>query len=307
MNPLRGIAFKLISVMVFMAMSSLVKATAEAVPPGETMFFRSAFALPPVLLWLWMTGVFPAALKTANPLGHLWRGLIGTTGMAFGFLALGLLPLPEVVAIFFATPILTTIFAAMFLGETIRLYRLFAVALGIAGVTLIIWPRLGAIEAGSVTTLETVGAFAALIAAFCAALAQVFIRKLINHETTGAIVVYFTLASTALSLLSAPFGWVLPSAEILIMLIICGLLGGIGQIFLTMSYRFAETSVIAPFDYAQIIFAMLIGWFFFSELPTGPMLGGAALTICAGLLIIWREHQLGIERAQSRKAMTPQG
>lgn len=305
MNPFRGIALKLISVAVFMAMSSLIKETSDIVPPGEAMFFRSAFAIPPVLLWLWMTGDFPSALKTKNPIGHLWRGLVGSCGMGFSFLALGLLPLPEVVAILFATPILTTIFASMFLGETIRLYRLFAVFLGLAGVTLVMWPRFSALDAGTVTTLETVGAFSALLAAMFSAVAQVFVRKLVNQEAIGGIVIYFSITTTLLSLLSAPFGWVMPATEPLLLLILAGLLGGLGQVLLTMCYRYAETSVIAPFDYAQIIFAMIIGWFVFQEAPTGYMLAGAAVTIFAGGVIIWRERQLGIERAQSKKAMTP--
>lgn len=307
MNPVRGIGFKLLSVCVFMAMSAIIKATADEAPPGEQMFFRSLFAIPPVLLWLWATGEFPRALRTANPAGHLWRGFVGSAAMGFSFLALGLIPLPEAVAIGFAAPILATIFAAMFLGETIRLYRLFAVALGLAGVTLVIWPRLSEINAGEVTTMESVGAFAALLAAVFAALAQVFVRKLVSTETTGAIVIYFSITSTVLSLLSAPFGWTLPGGETTALLIFAGLLGGLGQVLLTLSYRHAETSVIAPFDYAQIILAMLIGWFIFSEAPTVFMLAGAALTVLGGGIIIWRERQLGIERARARKVMTPQG
>lgn len=137
------------------------------------------------------------------------------------------------------------------------------------------------------------------------AVAQVFVRKLVNQEAIGGIVIYFSITTTLLSLLSAPFGWVMPATEPLLLLILAGLLGGLGQVLLTMCYRYAETSVIAPFDYAQIIFAMIIGWFVFQEAPTGYMLAGAAVTIFAGGVIIWRERQLGIERAQSKKAMTP--
>jgi drug/metabolite transporter (DMT)-like permease len=86
-----------------------------------------------------------------------------------------------------------------------------------------------------------------------------------------------------------------------------GLLGGVGQILLTSSYREADASLVAPFDYASMIFALGIGYFAFSEVPTATMLAGAALVIFAGILIIWRERQLGLERARQRKAMTPQG
>lgn len=307
MNPARGIALKLSSVAVFMAMSSLIKATADVAPPGEQMFFRSAFALPLIVVWLAARGDFPRGLKTANPMGHIWRGVIGSTAMAFSFFALGLLPLPEVVAIFFAAPILATIFAAMFLGEAIRVYRLAAVALGVVGVVIIVSPRLTTLDAGAASELEIVGVFAALIAAIFAALAQVFVRRLVATEDTAAIVFWFSATTTVLSLFSAPFGWSLPGGAALLMLILSGVAGGVGQILLTMSYRHAETAVIAPFDYAQIVFALIIGWFVFGEAPTPLMLAGAALTVSAGLIIIWRERRLGIERKQARGAMTPQG
>jgi drug/metabolite transporter (DMT)-like permease len=86
-----------------------------------------------------------------------------------------------------------------------------------------------------------------------------------------------------------------------------GLLGGLGQILLTSSYREADASLVAPFDYASMLFALLIGYFVFSEVPTWTMLGGAVLIVVAGILIIWRERKLGLERARQRKAMTPQG
>ena len=112
---------------------------------------------------------------------------------------------------------------------------------------------------------------------------------------------------TGLALLTLPFGWVIPTAGQTATLVAVGLLGGVGQIFLTSSYREADASLVAPFDYASMIFALAIGYFVFGEVPTWTMLGGAALVILAGILIILRERQLGLERAEQRKSMTPQG
>ena len=86
-----------------------------------------------------------------------------------------------------------------------------------------------------------------------------------------------------------------------------GLLGGVGQILLTSAYRFADASLVAPFDYTSMILAVGIGWFIFGEAPSLVVLMGSALVIVAGLLIIWRERQLGLERSRQRRAMTPQG
>ncbi|MDP3862888.1 MAG: DMT family transporter [Phaeovulum sp.] len=305
MSPLRGILLKLISVLVFIAMAALIKATAAHVPPGEAVFFRSFFAIPVILVWLAWRRELRSGVRVASPLGHFWRGLLGTAAMGLGFAGLGMLPLPEVTAIGYASPILTVVFAAMFLGERVRAFRIAAVAMGLAGVLIVLSPRLGGI--GVASDREALGAMVVLMGAVCSSLAQVFVRKLVASERTSAIVFWFSVTASVLSLISLPFGWVVPAPREATLLVLAGVLGGVGQIFLTSSYRFADAGVIAPFEYASMIFAIGIGYIFFGEVPTLIMLGGAALVISAGVLIIWREHQLGLERARQRKAMTPQG
>lgn len=307
MNPIRGIVLKLLSVVVFTAMSAIVKLVADEVPTGQSVFFRSFFAVPVILAWLMLQHDFPAGLSTANPMGHFWRSLVGVTAMGSGFLALGLLPFPEAVAIGYAAPLLATVFAAMFLGEKVRFVRLASVALGLVGVVLILSPRLTVIDPAAASKLETVGAFAAFNGAVFAALATVFVRRLVQQETTAAIVFYFSVIASALALLTLPFGWVWPGWGTLGLLVLTGLLGGIGQVLMTAAFKHAETAVIAPFDYASMVLALLIGYFVFAEVPTAIMLLGAALVMAAGLIIIFRERQLGIRRARARKAMTPQG
>ena len=99
MNPLHGIALKLVSVLLFITMSAMIKATSAHVPPGEAVFFRSFFAIPVILVWLAWRRELSTGLRTKNPFGHFWRGLMGTTAMGLGFAALAYLPLPEVTAI----------------------------------------------------------------------------------------------------------------------------------------------------------------------------------------------------------------
>jgi drug/metabolite transporter (DMT)-like permease len=304
MRPLRGIAFKLASVLVFIVMASLIKATAAHVPAGQAVLFRSFFAMPVILVWLALRRELGTGLKTANPMGHLWRGVVGTLAMGLGFAGLGYLPLPEVTAIGYAAPLLTVVFAAMFLGEEVRAFRISAVALGMTGVLIVLAPRLS-LTPGAAGIAEAFGAMLVLGGAVFAALAQVFVRKLVQTEATPAIVFYFSLTATLLSLVTLPFGWVWPSPLEASLLVLAGLLGGLGQILLTSSYREADASLVAPFDYASMLFALGIGYFIFAEVPTLPMLGGAALIVTAGILIIWRERQLGLKRARQRKAMTP--
>jgi len=307
MNPLRGIALKVLSVMVFTTMAICIKLAAGRIPPGEAVFFRSFFAIPVIVTWLVWAHNLSHGLDTQNPMGHLWRGLVGTTAMGLGFTALGLLPLPEATALGYAAPLLTVIFAAMFLGEQVRIFRLTAVMVGLIGVMIVLSPRLTLTSFGGTSKLETVGAMAALLGAVFAALAQVFVRKLVKTEATSAIVFYFSTTAAMLSLATLPFGWVLPDLREAALLVSAGFLGGIGQILLTESYRHAETGVIAPFEYVSMVLSLTFGYTIFAEVPTLPMLLGAALIVAAGLFIIWRERQLGLRRSQARKVMTPQG
>ncbi|MDB6183075.1 DMT family transporter [Paracoccus fistulariae] len=309
-SPLRGILLKCCSVTVFTLMAAIVKATADpqggvAVPAGQQVFFRSLFAIPVILIWLAMRHDLRDGLKTFRPMGHFYRGIIGTTAMFLGFWALALLPLPEATAINYAAPLLVVIFAAMFLGEDVRLFRLSMVGLGLLGVLVVLSPQLS--TGATADPLRMLGAFAALGGAGCAALAQIFVRKLVQEEKTSAIVFWFSITSTLLGLATLPFGWVMPDPTTAALLVLSGILGGLGQILLTSSYRYADASLIAPFEYVSMLLAVLIGWFIFDEAPTATVLIGAALVIVAGILIIWRERQLGLQRARQRKAMTPQG
>jgi len=307
MNPLKGIALKLCAVVLFIVMSAMIKAASDHVPPGEAVFFRSAFAVPVILTWLWWRGDLRTGLRVKSPMGHFWRGFVGTTAMGLMFAGLGLLPLPEVTALGYTAPLLTVVFAAMFLDEKVGAFRISAVAVGLTGVLIVLSPRLTALSGPGLEMAQALGAVLVLLGATCAALAQIYIRKLVRTEETSAIVFWFSMTSSALSLLTLPFGWVLPGIGELALLVLAGLIGGTAQIFLTASYRFADASVIAPFDYASMLFALIIGYVIFDEVPTVPMLAGAALVIAAGIAIILRERHLGLQRDRAREVRTPQG
>jgi drug/metabolite transporter (DMT)-like permease len=313
-NPSRAIALKTGAIFLFMIMAALIKAAANDVPAGQAVFFRSLFAMPIIVAWLWQQGHLHDGFKANNILGHVWRGLIGTSAMGLTFGGLTLLPLPEVTAIGYATPMFTVIFAAIFLGERVRLFRLSAIALGLIGVMIVIAPRLSLDQSYSDTA--TIGALMILAASILRALVQIHVRRLVQTDSTSAIVFYFSLTATLVSLLSLPIGllfpipalaWTAPGIGILALIICAGLIGGIAQIMVTSSYRFGTASMLAPFDYSSMIFAMLIGWFAFNEVPTPAILIGAALVISGGVLIIWRERQLGLDRSKSKPSIAPSG
>lgn len=296
MQPLRGILMMMTAVSLFLVMTAMIKAVPEA-PPGQAVFFRSFFALPVIIGWLLVQRQFPAGLRTRSWRGHALRALAGTTAMGLGFAGLHYLPLPEVTAIRFASPILIVIFAAIILGERLRVVRITAVLVGLVGVMIVMWPRLTFASGDG----ALFGALMTLASASFAALAQVFIKSMSEVERTEAIVFYFTLTAALLSLVTIPFGWIWLEGWDWALLIGAGMIGGVGQIILTGSYRFADASTLAPFTYISMLWAIIVGFVFFDEIPTLPMLGGAALIIAAGVAIVLRERQLGLKRTAERK------
>jgi drug/metabolite transporter (DMT)-like permease len=128
---------------------------------------------------------------------------------------------------------------------------------------------------------------------------------LVQSEDTAAIVFYFSATASILALFTLPFGWVMPDLQTFGLLVLAGLIGGVAQILITSAYRFGSASMLAPYDYTSMLFAILLGYVFFAELPTMMMLAGAALVISAGALVIWRERQLGMERGKARSVTDP--
>jgi len=306
-KPLTGIAYKIASVCVFVVMASLLKAS-QGVPAGQLVFFRSFFAILPVIIYLVWRGELAAGLRTERPLSHLWRGLIGTGGMGFGFFALTQLPLPEATAIQYATPLLIVVFSAIFIGETVRFYRWSAVLVGLGGVIIIVWPRLTVFSGGLADASgATLGAISALISCVFAATAMILVRRLVFTERSATIVLYFSVFSSLIGLMSLPFGWVMPTTGQWVFLIGAGIAGGIAQILLTESYRYADMSVVAPFEYTSLLLTFAVGYFVFHDVPTIQMLIGGVIVVGAGVFIVWREHRLGLDRKRASEVSTPQG
>jgi drug/metabolite transporter (DMT)-like permease len=304
-NPLTGIALKIASVLVFLIMSALLKAS-DGIPAGEMVFFRSFFAFIPVVGFIAWRGELAGALRTPSVLNHFWRGLAGTFAMGLGFAAIILLPLPEAVTLNYATPLIIVVLSALVLREPVHLFRWTAVVVGFVGVVIVAWPRLTLFTTG-VDGRAAAGVGVALLACACAAVAMLMVRRLVKTERSATIVLYFSMTSTLLSLLTIPFGWVLPTPTQAACLVGAGLCGGTAQILMTESYRHADMSVIAPFEYASLIFSVIIGYVFFSDVPTVFMLVGGVIIVGSGLAIIYREGRLGIDRAQAGAVTTPQG
>lgn len=304
-DPLRGIALKVASVCIFVCMATCLKA-AEGIPAGQLVFYRSLFAIIPVVAWLAYKRQLRTGLHTKNLKGHILRGLIGVASMGMGFYALTKLPLPEATAIGYASPLLLVVLGALLLKERVFVYRWSAVVVGLAGVGIMLWPRLTLIsDPAGLGGDETIGGLAALGGAFMAAFAMLQVRKLVQTERTETIVLYFFISASVLSLLTSPFGWVWPTPTQAVLLVSAGIFGGIAQILLTACYKHADVSVIAPFEYVSLLISLVIGYFIFGDVPTVIMMVGASIVVASGIFVVLREHYLGLDRLKAREANTP--
>jgi drug/metabolite transporter (DMT)-like permease len=297
-NILKGILLKLISALMFAVMAALVRSLGAEIPVGQVVFFRAAFAIVPVVVIYALRNELKAAAHTKRLSGHVGRGMIGLIGMFCNFASLARLPLAEATAISFAGPLITVALAAIMLKERVRIYRWSAVCVGFLGVLVMLAPHFDVGRLAGSTSAQTLGAMLALTGAACNAGAVIQTRRLTDTETTSSIVFYFSLICAVGGLLTLPFGWAMPTTWQFGALIAVGVIGGLAHLILTESYRYAPASVVAPFDYTTILFAFLLGYFMFGEVPTAIVVVGAAIVVAAGLFVLWRERQLGLKRAR---------
>lgn len=305
-SPLVGIGLKIVSVAFFVGMQTCIKASGQ-LPAGQIVFFRSFFAIIPIIIFLAYRKELGTALHTARPLSQIVRGLVGVSAMGLGFFALTRLPLPEAVTLGYAQPLLVVVFSALFLGEVIRTYRWSAVCVGLIGIAIISWPTLTLFRSGSALgDEEFIGVLAVLVSAAISAVAVLLVRDLVRTERAATIVLWFSLTASGMALFSIPFGWQAMNTPQVLLLIMSGIFGGLGQILMTTAYRHAEASTVAPFEYTSMILAITIGYLAFGNIPTLYTLVGGTIVIGAGVFIVWRERQLGIERQAVVKATTPE-
>ncbi len=283
-NLLAGIALRLGAASSFGVMAALIKLGHHAgVSTPELIFYRFAFGLPPILLWIAVTGQW-AAWRTRRPLAHLVRGLLGLATMALAFTALALLPLAEATTIGFVAPLFAVMLSALVLHERVGRYRSGAVAIGFLGVLLVMQPAGG--------HLPRLGLMIALLSALGVAAVNIAIRQIGRTETTPTTVLWFTGLSMLITGSLLPFTAEWHEPTVWLLLAGAGLSGGLGQLFLTSSLRFAPVAAVVPFDYLQLVWAVALGWLLFETHPPATTWIGAAVIVGSGLFTIWREQQL---------------
>jgi len=287
-HPIRAILLMNGAVLLFTIMDATVKGVSTRYPTGQIVFFRNFFAFLPILIFLWQTGGL--SFRTNRLRNHLLRAVFGVTSMYCYFLSYKLLPLSDAVALSLSSPIFMTILAIPLLGEKIGIRRWAAVFVGFIGVLIMTRPGAGVFE---------LAALVPLIATIFYDLAMVTVRKM-SEERSGTVAFYFTLFACLAGLATIPFGrpdwagyglgvWVWPSRADLVVLVIIGLIGGCGQILLTNAFRMAPMAVVAPFDYTALVYAFVLGYFCFGEVPDAYLITGGLTVVASGIYIVHRE------------------
>lgn len=288
----RAAALMLTGTMLFAAMNATAKALGPGYSPVQLICFRNLFALAPLGLLLWRRGNL-GDLRPRRPLGHLLRAVVGLASLGGYFYAFARLPIATVVAISFAAPLFVAALSWPLLGERVGPRRVAAILTGFAGVLVILRPTTAGLD-------PTV--LVAVLATLLYALVMIFMRQLNRTETPSAIVFYYLVSSVLISGLALPFVWKTPDLRGWLMLAALGLFGGLGQIFMTTAFRHGNAAVVAPFDYATILWTTALGWLIWGEWPGGRLWLGVAIIVASGLYITHREAQLSRRRREAERA-----
>jgi drug/metabolite transporter (DMT)-like permease len=287
-NRLLGIGLRIAAVACFGIMAAALKLASDAgVNVPELVFYRSLFGLPPLMIWIAWNRDF-GAWRTSRPLAHLVRAAMGLIAMALNFTALALLPLAEAVTISFVAPLFSVMLSALILAEPVGRHRWSAVAVGFLGVLIVMQP--------GGTHLPATGLAIALAAAMAVAAVTITLRQIGRTEKAPTIVLWFTCWSVIAAGLFMPAFAQHHDGAVWAILVAMGLFGGLGQLFMTSALRFAPVSAVVPFDYTQLLWAVLFGWLLWGSQPHATTWIGAGVIIVSGLYTLYRERVLGRER-----------
>lgn len=286
----------LVAVACFAGMDAVLKVLSTTYPPLQVGALRGASSLPFVLASVAITRRW-RELRVVRWQLHLVRGVLALV-MLWGFVAaVSVLSLADAYAIFFIAPLIVTAVAVPLLKEQVDWRRWVAIGVGLSGVLWMLKP--------GGTALNLYGAIGALASAVAYAFASVSVRVMTRTESTVSLVFWFLVLLTVFAGLLSLRGWVPIRPDHWPWLALLGVFGALGQQFITEAFRNAPASVIAPFEYTAMLWAVGIDWVFWNTWPANRIWLGAALVIACGLYLIWRERQQSHEIAAAGVADTP--
>lgn len=284
---MKSIGLMVMAVTLFSVLDAAAKVAAHTLPIFEITWFRYAihFIVAAAVLNPWTT---PGAWRVNRPFAQIVRAGLLTCMTFFNFMALRHLQLAETVSINFLAPLMITILSVLFLRERIGLHRIGAILVGFAGILMVTRPGLGGFHPAMIYSLlaMTGGALYALMT-----------RSLAASESPGSMLLVMAGVPMLLLLPVQPFVFVMPpDTATWGLLLLCGVTGSLGHFLLILAHRYAPASVIAPFNYAQIIPMVLLGYLVFGDVPGLWTLAGAGVVIISGLYLLHRERTVARRR-----------
>ena len=286
-HPTLGLWLRIGSILAFSGMALCVKLAAADIPTGQIVFYRSFFAMIPLIGFLWLRGEFPNGLQTSRPMGHLLRCLAGCAAMFAAFASLRYLPLADYTLIGFLAPFATAVLARLLLGERAEPRIWVGLGLGFAGVVALVWPELHIDQPREGYIL---GVALCLATAVLTAVAKVQIRSLSRTESAGAIAFYFALTCTLAGAATAGFAWATVDKAQLGLLIGAGLLGGVAHILMTLGIQFCPLTRQAGLDYLALVFAIGLDAAILAIFPGAWTLAAMILVLSAAFLSFRTKH-----------------
>ena len=295
-RPILALLVRIAGIAGFALMAALIKlASARGIHLAEIIFWRQVVPIPILLAWALRNGGV-GTLATKRPKAHVVRAFYGIAGMLCNFGAVIMLPLAEAQTINFSAPIFAVLLSIVLLKESVGVWRWSAVAAGFAGILVIAQPGDG--------HFPLAGALVALAGAFMIALISIQIRDLSRTDTPLVIVFWFAVVSVLVFAPVLPFVWQPHSTGDWLLLLAIGLAGTWGQLLITMALKLGKVSSVIVMDYSAIVWATLLGWLMFDNLPPASTWLGAPLIIGAGIVIAWRERTVSRARFADQRQAT---
>ncbi len=277
----KAILLMVLSTALLAAMHAMVRGLSEHMHPFEVVFFRNLFGLVAVLPLLARGGL--AVMRTRQPKLQILRSLTGIGGMMTWFYALSVVPIATATALSFMAAIFASLGAVVFLGERMRLRRWSAVLVGLVGALLVVRPGLAGFNPWAFLVLASTVMWGTSI---------VIVKQLGRTDSTVCIVAWMGIMMTVLSLPPALLVWTPPSAEELLWLLLVGTLATLGHLSMTKALKLAEATAVMTVDYTRLIWASVIGYLAFGEIPDAWTWAGGSLIFASGLYIIFREARV---------------
>ena len=275
---LAALGLMLAATLFLAAMHGAVRFVSADLHAFEIAFFRNVFGFCVLVPWLMRIGL--AAFATSRLPLHLVRGVVNGGSMLMWFLGLSLIPLAEATALSLASPLIACAGAIVFLGERMRGHRWLGLALGVAGMLAILRPGFETIGLGAV---------AVLVSAVLVTASKLIAKTLTRTETPTAIVAWLTFLMIPVTAIPAALVWQTPTGAQLAMLAGIGALGSAGHLCLVHAYRIADVGLVEPLVFFRLVWAALLGFLVFAELPDAGVWIGGLLIVAATTHLARRE------------------